>query len=176
MKGLISFFLSIVFIALPLLPVSVVLSDSADTQYFEDGSYLIEGIGDIDAEVEESVEGFFAKIISFIKRLISLIFKSGVQRATKTKYVRYYDKKGVLLWEVYLTGEFSFDGKSASCTRADISCVIYDGDWSVVFATAEKSGARATGSFKIRQQKLGVLLKSVERTIVLECDKKGNTF
>ncbi len=174
MKRLVSLLLSTVIFALTLVPVTGALNGKSDAEYFDDGSYLVVGLGETDAESEESSEGFFSKIIDFIKRIISLIFKRDAQTVTKTKYVRYYDKKGVILWEVYLTGEFYFDGKSASCNEAVISCEIYDNDWSVVSASADKTGARATGSFKIKQQKLGVALKSIEKIITLECDKNGN--
>lgn len=174
MKRIISFFMTILLLVSPLLPASVALSDSTVAEYFEDGSYLVEGTGKIEGSVQESAGGLLAKIIDFLKRIISLIFKSGSQTVTRTKYMRYYDKNGVILWAVYLKGEFSYDGKSASCTGVDIFCEIYDKDWNEAFAIAEKDGARAIGKFKIRQQKLGVLLKSIERMIMIECDKNGN--
>lgn len=174
MKRLISVFMAILVFALISAPAVGASGDNSGTEYFEDGSYLVEGIGDIDEESAESAESFLAKIVTFIKRIISLLFKKEAQTVTQTKYVRYYDKNGALLWAVYLRGTFTYDGKTASCTDASVTDYMYDADWRLLSCNTKKSGSTASADFTVRQYKLGVALKTVERRLVLTCDKDGN--
>ena len=66
------------------------------------------------------------------------------------------------------------DQQQATCVSAFVHQEVYDEDWGVVKARAEKSGNTATGYFTVQQVKLGVTLKTIERTLTLTCDPNGN--
>ncbi len=178
MKRFIALILSLVLFAVPFAPVVQAADELLHTQteYFEDGSYMVIGF-DKHSENEdfaESSPSFIERLIEAIKKLINMLFgKNQNKTGQDEKYVKYYDINGTCLWSVHLKGTFSYNGESARCTDADVRYYIYDDDWNMLFCEAEKSGATATASFKVRQYKLGVALKTVEKSITLTCDKNG---
>lgn len=186
MKKVISLVLCALLVVLTLTPVSAAYTET-EKQYFEDGSYITVGydesdgdFGEITEDAESGSLSFFERIISIFKKIIAYLFGKETEEETKpktvskTKYARYYDTNDNLLWTVYLTAEFSYDGESAECTKVSVSQSIKDSDWKLISSDCEKSGNRATGDFTVRQYKLGVPLKTIEKTLTLTCDKDGN--
>lgn len=183
MKKLVSLLLA------ALMLLSVVPAASAvtaeDNLYFEDGSCILTGYGSPDSweslgGEEESdpadIFSFLRRIVKFLTEFFEKLFgkESKVQTASKTKYAAYYDSKGNLLWTVYLSADFSFDGKTAECTAVSTRYNIKDSDWQLISSECEKEGNTATGSFTMKQYKLGVPLREIERQLTLICDKDGN--
>ena len=145
----------------------------------EDGSYFVTVLSDDPPAYHEITDedGFFAlinRMIAFLRQLIALL--TGTRTVSKTKYVNYYDSGGTLLWTVSLTEEFAFNKQQATCTAASARHEVYDRDWSVVKTDVEKADDTATGTFSVRQTKLGVPLKTIDRTITLTCDPNGNVY
>lgn len=189
MKKLLSFVLCGLLAVLTLAPVSAAYTET-EKQYFEDGSYITvgfgydEGDGDLaegseDTQPESGSLSFIERIISIFKKIIAYLFGKETEgtapkTVSKTKYARYYDTNDNLLWSVYLTAEFSYDGENSSCTKVSVSADIKDSDWKLISSDCEKSGNKATGNFTVRQYKLGVPLKTIEKTLTLTCDKDGN--
>lgn len=178
MKRFLALVLSFVIFAVPLAPFVQAAYENTQTEYFEDGSYMVMGSDEfVDREDAEDSLNFIGRIIEAIKKLINMLFgKSENKTKQDIKYVKYYDKNGTVLWEVYLEGTFSYNGEAARCTDASVSYYIYDGDWKMLSCESTKSGSVATASFKVRQYKLGVALKTIEKSIVLTCDKNGKTY
>ena len=178
MKRFLALVLSFVIFAVPLAPFVQAAYENTQTEYFEDGSYMVIGsVVIVDEDNAESGLGFIGRIIEAIKKLINMLFgRSEKKTKQDIKYVKYYDKNGTLLWEVYLEGAFSYNGEAARCTDSDVSYYIYDGDCKMLSCESTKSGSVATASFKVRQYKLGVALKTIEKSIVLTCDKNGKTY
>ncbi len=191
MKRIISLLLSVLLLAFSLVP-SVGASQS-EKEYFEDGSYIIvsdEFIGNdyengyegdeddnlsVDGEPEDSdfgISRLLKVVMEFLKKIISLL--KNQKTVTETKYVSYFSSDGKLLWTALLTAEFTYNGKSSVCDSVKTRCMIYDTDWNVMSKEGSKSGNTATAYFKIRQNKLGVPLKVIEKTVTLTCDKDGN--
>lgn len=176
MKRIISIMLALTLFMVQLIPFAQAV-DTAQTEHFDDGSYMVIGFDEhIDHEEDEATLSFIGRLIEAIKRLINLILgKSYYKTAVTEKYVHYYDKNGVRLWSVYLKGTFTYNGETVSCTDASARYYIYDNDWEMIYCNSEKSGATATAKFKFRQYKLGVPLKEIERVISLTCDANGKT-
>lgn len=175
MKRIISILLCAVLLVVPFAPFAsaqTVSESENDTQYFEDGSYLMLGIGRKPSEEHaETTPTFLGRILNLMKRLVALF--TGQKSISRTKYAGYYDAKGTLLWEIYLTADFTYNGKSAKCTKASISHDIFDSDWKLISSSCSKNTATATGSFSIRQYKLGVPLRLIEKTLTLTCSADG---
>ncbi|MEE1320831.1 MAG: hypothetical protein UHM85_04765 [Acutalibacteraceae bacterium] len=184
MKRTVALILSLVLLVLPLSPTVLAAEKN---EIFDDGSYIsigfLDNVGDTeDTDSEDAVSG----ILALIKRIISKILEFFAGKKTenktenkdrsiiRTKYITYYDKNGVMLWEVFLRGEFKYNGEKSECTSAEVYYVIEDPDWEMLEYKATKNGAQAKGEFKIRQFKLGVPLKAVEKTFTITCDKNGN--
>lgn len=174
MKRINSIILTLILLIFNIVPFAQA-ADITQTEYFEDGSYFVFGSEiDIENEDDELSLGFISKLIEAIKRLINLILGKEENKITENeKYVHYYDKNGVHLWSVYLSGTFRYNGKSVVCTDASVRHYIYDNDWKLLYCNAEKSGATATANFKFKQYKLGVPLKEIEKSITLTCDTNG---
>ncbi len=185
MKKIISFVLSLLLLS-SVLAVSSASAQVESNEYFSDGSFISVGYGSpehwesTDSEEESDSHDIFSlvkRIIEFIKTFFKRFFGSDEnkeQTVTRTKYAAYYDSNGKLLWTVFLTADFNFDGENAECTRASIYDDIKDGDWKLLSAECEKEGSTASGSFTMKQYKLGVPLKQIERALTLVCDKDGN--
>lgn len=174
MKRIISVILALTLFTLQLIPFAQA-ADTAQTEHFDDGSYMVIGFDEnTEHEEDEITLSFIGRLIEAIKKIINLILgKSDYKTAETEKYVHYYDKNGVRLWSVYLKGTFAYNGKTVSCTDASVRYYIYDNDWEMIYCNSEKSGATATANFKFKQYKLGVPLKVIERAINLTCDANG---
>lgn len=178
MKKIISLLLCAVLLLVPLAPCAVaadeagsVLKTDEGIERFEDGSFLVIGILE---ETEQTFSpSFLLKLLNLMKKLIALLFPNRPMTTSKSKIAVYYDANGKELWCVSLNAEFSYNGKTVSCTDADISYTIKDSDWKLVSSSCSKSQATATGCFAFRQYKLGVPLKLIEKTLTLTCDVNG---
>ncbi len=192
MKRVIATLLCVLIVAFSLVPC--VGAYRSEREYLEDGSYIIvsdeflgndfpddnhgsDGSVSDDGEVgpessESSVSRFLKTIIELFRKIIA--FLKTQKTVTETKYVSYYSSEGELLWIASLTAEFTYNGKSSLCESAKTKCYIYDSDWTVLSKECSKDGNTATAHFKVRQHKLGVPLKVIEKTVTVTCDKDGN--
>ena len=142
-----------------------------------DGSYFVTVVSDNsphygEIAAETGLTALINRLIRLLRQLIELL--SGIKTVSKTKYVNYYDSNGTLLWTVSLTADFTYNKQQATCTSVSRHSEVYDRDWSIVSSRTEKSGNTATGRFTVQQTKLGVPLKTIERTLTLTCDPNGN--
>ncbi len=159
----------------------------SEREYFEDGSYIIisdEFLGDYFPDdnhgsdeaapesSESSVNRLLKAIIELFRKIIA--FLKTQKTVSKTKYVSYYSSEGKLLWMATLTAEFTYNGKASVCDSVKTGCTIYDSDWKVISEECEKNASTATGHFTVRQYKLAVPLKTIEKSITITCDKDGN--
>lgn len=185
MKKIIAFLICSLLIFTAVYPVVWARASQNETEYFEDGSYLtvtyIRPAGDdsegdwehIDAA--ESVPSPLTRIIRWLKDIISRLFAKQ-ETIVKTKYCNYFDSDGKLIWTVMLKASFIYNHRKAVCVSSEITYEIKDADWKMLSYSSEEEGSTATGDFSIRQYKLGVPLKIIERTLTLTCDKEGNVI
>lgn len=173
--------LSLLLVFLMLIPM--IFSASAkepvnENQYFEDGSYIsvtyekpeVPGDEDITQEAQDS-PGVLIRFLRQLRKIFSFILGESI---TKTKYVSYYDNRGTLLWCVYLSAEFTYNGLFSYCRTSRLDRAVYDSDWKLVQGESYEKGDTAFGSFTMQQYKLGVPLRAISEEISLTCDKKGN--
>ena len=154
-------------------------SEPEARETLEDGSYFVTVLSDAPPSYNEITDegGFFAlvnRMIQFLRQVILLL--RGTRTISKTKYVNYYDSGGTLLWTVSLTADFTCNKQKATCTAAYARHEVFDRDWSVVKTQVEKAGDTANGFFSVRQTKLGVPLKTIDRTVTITCDINGNVY
>ena len=189
MKKLIAILLCCLVISLAVYPAVSATSVESDVERFDDGSYITvtyvrppdeikppdddsDGYWEDIDHTEEAVSTV-TKIIRWLKGFFQKLF--GKQKTiTKTKYCNYFDSDGKLLWSVSLKATFMYNHRKAVCVDSDIICEIRDSDWKLLSSDHCESGSSAVGGFAIRQYKLGVPLKLIEKTLTLSCDKQGN--
>lgn len=97
---------------------------------------------------------------------------SGTKTGTRTR--SYYAADNTLLWQVILTGKFSYTGSGSFCTSSSVSTNIYSSDWYTVSKSASKSGSTASGNAVIAEKLLGVTVDKVNVSLTLSCDANGN--
>ncbi len=97
---------------------------------------------------------------------------SGTKTATKrTKYV---DSSNVTVWEVSVTGTFTYNGSTSTCTAASVAATSYTSNWKITSKSASKSGNKATAKATAKYYYDGSLVTTVTKTVTLTCDKNGN--
>ena len=175
MKRFMTSVLCLILLFLLITPaVSAIQPENTQTEVLENGDSLVSGIGDplLTAAPEDTPAATLSNLIRFLKRLI--FFFTGTKTVEKSKYLRYYDQNGVLLWEATLTAEFAYSSKQVQCEDARLSFVSLDWDWTLVSRQTVKTGDTALGTISVKQTKLGVPLQTITRTITLTCDSNGN--
>ena len=188
MKKITAFLLCTLLLVIPLYPAASAVSVESDIEYFDDGSYMtmtyarpyIESSPGDDAVSEEDADGVFEesspsvlnRLIRWFKDLINKIFAKQAT-VTKTKYCNYFSSDGELLWYVRLEGKFTYNHRKAVCVSSEINYEIFDSDWKLISAEHREEGNTAKGCFSMRQYKLGVPLKLIEKNLTLTCSKNG---
>ena len=195
MKKIIAFLLSLIIFTVPIFSLSSSYAQT-DKEYFDDGSYITvtyacpplsdspNGDDACDEEDYTDISGessisLMTKIIRWLRDLLNRLFaKQHTQQTQYTKsgykYCNYFDSNGNLLWSVYLKGTFVYSSKEAVCIASEIGTIIVDSDWELESSECTEDGDSAICSFAMRQCKLGVPLKLIEKEIRLTCDKNGN--
>lgn len=123
---------------------------ATNIEYLEDGSYFV-------TVIEET-----GSIATY-----STLTKSGRKSST------YYNSESEALWSITLTGTFSYDGTTATCTDANLTYTIYNSNWRMISTTATASGNTAMGTAYAKQYVLGVPINSAERSIEISCSPTG---
>lgn len=153
MKRIAALLLTVTMVLL-LLPVNAyAASDFQETQVIEvqrftDGSYLVITIQSIET------------------------YASGAKTGTDT--CTYYSASNEILWEAVLTGTFTYNGTTATCTASSCDVTIYDNNWYVISKSASKSANAATGTVTMGYKFLGITIKQDTYDLSLSCDPYGN--
>lgn len=116
--------------------------------YFEDGSYIVTTAEEISTRA------------------------SGTKSLTKAR--TYYGSDDEIKWEIILTGTFTYNGTSATCTSSSCSVDVYANNWYVVSKSAKKSGNEASCTVTMGQTFLGITISKPVHTLTITCDKDGN--
>ena len=150
-------------IAVLLLTVTMVLlllpanayaaSDLQETQVtevqrFTDGSYLVITVQTIET------------------------YASGTKTGTAT--CTYYSTSDEILWVAVLTGTFTYNGTTATCTASSCNVTVYKNNWYVISKSASKNANAATGTVTMGCKFLGVTIMQETYDLSLSCDPNGN--
>lgn len=90
------------------------------------------------------------------------------------KYYYGYDQSGTAVWRATLTGTFTYDGSSSSCTGASLSFTAYDSAYYRVSGSAYPSGSSAVADFTVGFRVLGITVSTSNHHMTLSCDAYGN--
>lgn len=115
--------------------------------YFEDGSYLV---------------------IETVQTMVR-----SADTASGFKRFMYYNEDGTVEWRAILTGTFTYDGTTATCTESTVTTYIYADNWYEVSKTAGKSGSTATGSVTMGRTVLGITVAKETYDMTLTCSPNG---
>lgn len=99
-----------------------------------------------------------------------------VQRSSTTgqKIFRYRNSDGVVEWTAVLSGSFTFNGSSATCTAASCITSVQQGNWHETYNYAYPSGNTAQADITMVRKVLFVTVQTETAHLVLSCDANGN--
>ncbi len=122
-----------------------------DIECLNNGDYIETVISDIDEQVVPSV-GRASKSI------------------TKTRY--YKNSEGTVLWSVSITGTFTYNGTTSTCTSCSHKTTSPASAWSITSSSHSKSGntatARATATYET-----ATTSKDYQMSISIKCSASG---
>ena len=87
--------------------------------------------------------------------------------------IAYYNSDGISKWNAVLTGSFSYNGSSATCSSSSVDVTIFDSNWYVISKSASKSGNTASASVTMGCSYDGIMT-TIPANLSLKCDKNGN--
>lgn len=186
MKKITALILSVLMIFGAALPAFATDTAEDEITYFDDGSYLRETYTYEEIKWENvvyndheyvggeedamgSVGNILLRILHWLKKILT-----NMKKASKSKYIYYYDANGTLLWQASIYAEFEYNGLWATCKVARKHFVRYDADWKLISSECDYEDATATAKFTVKQYKLGIPLKTINKKLTLTCDRKGN--
>lgn len=109
---------------------------------------------------------------------IEEISSSSLTRATQTKQAsktnKYVDANGKVLWSVTVTGTFTYNGSSATCTKSAVSTLDASVNWTVTNEKAWKLGATAYASAQGNEIYVaGIVFRTINKQVALTCSPTG---
>ena len=99
-------------------------------------------------------------------------YASGTTTGTDT--YTYYSANNEIVWKAVLTGTFTYNGTTATCTASSCDVTVYNNNCYVISKSASKSANTATGAVTIGYKFLGVTVKKETYDLSLSCDPNGN--
>lgn len=148
LKKRIIFFLLSILMLVSVIPVAQAAeSIEEEIIYLEDGRYLI------------------------VSTTVSLSRAANTKIGTRVITSKNAD--GTIDWKAVLTGTFTYNGTTATCTNSSVSVTVYASNWYEVSKTAGKSGASATGSVTMGRKVLGITVAKENYDMTLTCSPTG---
>ena len=92
---------------------------------------------------------------------------------TGTRVITSKNADGTTDWKAVLSGTFTYNGTTATCTASSVSVTVYADNWYEVSKTAGKSGASATGSVTMGRKILGITIAKETYDMTLTCSPTG---
>jgi hypothetical protein len=154
-RKLFTMILTCLFILVMGMPVFA--SDSTTTttiEYLPNGDY-------IETTIEEASSG-----ASF-----ALLTASSTKSGSKT--ISYANSAGVTQWYVKVTGSFTYNGSTSSCTSSSVTAASQSSVWTISNKSASKSGATATASCTAKLYSASLVIQTINKTVNLTCSKTG---
>lgn len=121
----------------------------------------------------DNISNEYYAIISIEEEIASNTTRTISTKTGKKTYTVYNNDSEVAA-QFVLTGTYTYNGNTSSCTGASYSTSVYDDNWKFTSASTSKLGAVASGQFTVKHYSLSVNNQTVSKTITLTCDAKGN--
>lgn len=122
-------------------------TDSLEIIYLEDGGYIL---------VEISDEYNMSRAV-----------------ATKSKNYTRYNGDDEIQWKITLTGSFTYNSTSATCTSCNCTVTIYHDIWYTDSKTSWANGNTAYATVEMARKLLGVTVQRETIDLTLACDTHG---
>lgn len=97
---------------------------------------------------------------------------NATQTKTGRKTSNYKNSSGAVLWSVSVTGTFSYNGTTSTCTSCSHSTTAPSSAWTIKSASHSKSGNTATAR-ATATQKTSTGTKDFSMSVTLKCSANG---
>lgn len=106
------------------------------------------------------------------------IIEENISRASSSKTGEkigtYRNSSGEKQWEVIVTGTFTYNGSTSTCTKASVSVNVYNNYWHLYSKSASKSENKAIGKATCKLYSVsGNVIDTVSKTVTLTCSASG---
>lgn len=147
MKRILALLIALCLIATVPLTTSATSSTDDSVIYLDDGSYIVVTVSSFDTRASGSKTG--------------------------SKSYNFYNSNDELEWKAVLSGTFTYNGTSATCTSSSCNITVYDTSWYEVSKTATRSGNTAYATFTMGRKVLGITVSKKDYSLTLSCDANG---
>ena len=86
----------------------------------------------------------------------------------------YKNSDGVIRWTATLTGTFTYNGSTATCTAASCETSVQSGNWSETYNHAYPSGNKAQADVTMVRKVLFITVQTETAHLILTCNGNGN--
>lgn len=92
---------------------------------------------------------------------------------TASKTFSFKAEDGTVQWKAVLTGTFTYNGTTATCTASSCDVTIYETDYYVISKTTGTSSNTATASVTMGRKFLGITIAKETYNMTLTCSPNG---
>jgi hypothetical protein len=103
----------------------------------------------------------------------SALLRAASSTRTGSKTVNYKNSAGVVLWYVKVTGAFTYNGSTSTCTSSTVTATSNSSLWKISSKSASKSGNKATAKATAKQYKGSTVIGTITQTVTLTCSAGG---
>ena len=96
---------------------------------------------------------------------------TSTRTAKKTATVK--NENGEKLWYITVTGTFTYNGKTSTCTKSVVDAGVYNSRWSISKKTSSKTANKAIGTAYAKLSYTGGSTETVSKTVTLTCSANG---
>lgn len=119
---------------------------------------------------ESLPNGYYATIYVEVSNVSA---RSSIITASKVYDITNSSNEVVASFKLTGTSTYPYNS-SVKCTSATYSTKINDSKWSFSNCSASTSGNSAIGCFTAKNKIAGITISTIEKSIILSCDKNGN--
>jgi hypothetical protein len=148
------------------IAISLVLVFTMSASVFADSNTIV------DTDIEYLPDGSYYETVT-TETVPLFTAYSTTSTLTGTKTMNYKNGAGAILWTFTVTGKFSYNGSSSSCTSASVTASAPHATWSIASKSSSKSGNKASASATAKKYLDGSVVQTVSQTITLTCSANG---
>jgi hypothetical protein len=104
---------------------------------------------------------------------ISAMTASSTSTTAGTKTLNYKNSSGVLQWYVKVSGSFTYNGSTSTCTSSAVTAAAPSNNWKISSKSASKNGNTAKGAATAKLYMESLVAQTVSKTVILTCSKTG---
>lgn len=145
------------FLAMPNCVNAATAATNESVTYLDNGCRIVTTIVDEPTRIKPGIQTYAIRY-----------------ETTRSKISRYYNGSGEVMWYVKVTGTFSYDRKTCTCTKADVTAKALGSTWKVSQLSAARSGNTAYASCKATHYMANFVTNTMDGFVSLTCDQYGN--